>query len=57
MIPISTHGTVRITEATMISGVIHGAIHIIVQDGQLHLATTGEAPGIMDGVWAWAMVL
>lgn len=37
---------------------IHGQIHIIAPDGQVHLVTIGDHPGIMVGAqtweWAWA---
>ena len=44
------HGTVPITEVTMIAGEIHGAIHITDQVGPAPLAITGEVHGTMDGV-------
>jgi hypothetical protein len=49
MIPISIRGTVLITAVIMTLGVIHGAILIIVQDGQAHLVSIGVIHGIMDG--------
>lgn len=42
-------------EVIMTVGEIPGEILITGQDGQVPSVTTGETPGIMDGVWVLAL--